>query len=59
MPVSGTVFIGDGSERRQLTKRSIVPVETQIDATEGEVELTFETVEDDTAKYGAFQHGVF
>ena len=59
VPVSGSVFIGDGAERRLLTNRSIVPVETHIDATEGEVELTFETAPEDTAAYGEFQHGVF
>ena len=59
VPVSGSVFIGDGAERRLLTSRSIVPVETHIDATEGEVELTFETAPEDTATYGEFQHGVF
>ncbi len=59
VPVSGSVFIGEGARRRLLTARSIVPVETHIDATEGEVELTFETAPQDTAAYGEFQHGVF
>ena len=59
VPVSGTVFVGDGAQRRELTARRIVPVETLIDATDGQVELTFETFEEDAAKYGPFQHGVF
>ena len=58
-PVSGSVFFGEGARRRLLTARSIVPVETHIDATDGEVELTFETAPQDTAAYGEFQHGVF
>jgi hypothetical protein len=59
VPVSGTVFVGDGSQRRELTARRIVPVETLIDATDGQVELTFETFEEDAEKYGPYQHGVF
>ena len=59
VPVSGTVFVGDGAQRRELKARRIVPVETLIDATDGQVELTFETFEEDAAKYGPFQHGVF
>ena len=34
-------------------------METLIDATDGQVELTFETFEEDAAKYGPYQHGVF
>jgi hypothetical protein len=52
-PVSGTVFLGEGDNRRRLTARTIVPIATQVDATDGEVELVFETVEHD------FQRGVF
>ena len=59
VPVSGTVFVGDGAERRELKARRIVPVETLIDATDGRVELTFETFEGDADKYGPFQRGVF
>ena len=58
-PVSGSVFVGEGARRRLLTARSIVPVETQIDATDGQVELTLETAPQDNAAYGEFQHGVF
>jgi DNA-binding beta-propeller fold protein YncE len=57
VPVSGSVFVGD--ERRELKARRIVPVETLIDATDGQVELTFETFEEDADKYGPYQHGVF
>ena len=53
------MFVGDGAQRRELTARRIVPVETLIDATDGQVELTFETFEEDAAKYGPYQHGVF
>ena len=53
------MFVGDGEQRRRLTARTILPVETLVDATEGEVELTFETAEQDTAAYGEFQSGVF
>ena len=59
VPVSGTVFVGDGAERRELKARRIVPVETLIDATDGRVELTFETFEGDADRYGPFQRGVF
>ena len=48
-PVSGTVLV-DG---RPLGERTIVPVATEIDATDGRVELVFET----TA--GEFQEGTF
>lgn len=57
--VSGSVFIGEGARRRLLTERSIVPVETHIDATDGQVELTLETAEPDRQAYGEFQSGVF
>jgi hypothetical protein len=52
-PVSGTVFVGDGNQRRRLTSRTIVPLETLVDATDGEVELVLETVT------SGFQSGVF
>jgi DNA-binding beta-propeller fold protein YncE len=52
-PLSGTVFVEQGDRRRRLTRRTIVPVETLVDTTDGEVELVFET----TA--GDFQRGVF
>jgi hypothetical protein len=52
-PVSGTVFVGEGQDRRRLTGRTIVPMATQLDATDGEVELVLETVAQ------GFQRGVF
>lgn len=52
-PVSGTVTVGEGDDRHRLTKRTIIPVATLVDATDGEVELEFET----TAH--GFQQGVF
>jgi hypothetical protein len=52
-PVSGAVFVGTGAQRSRLTERTIVPVTTELDATDGAVELVFETVEQD------FQRGVF
>ncbi len=48
-PVSGTVLV-DG---RRLAKRTIVPVTTEIDTTDGRVELVFEKTS------GAFQQGTF
>jgi hypothetical protein len=51
--VSGTVTVGEGDDRHRLTKRTIIPVATLVDATDGEVELEFET----TAR--GFQQGVF
>jgi DNA-binding beta-propeller fold protein YncE len=54
-PVSGTVLV-DG---RPLTTRTIVPLETEIDVTEGSVELSFETAPPDRATLGPFQEGTF
>jgi hypothetical protein len=57
-PVSGSVFVGAGERRRRLTARTIVPVATQVDATDGEVELVFETVANDFQR-GRFSEGAF
>jgi len=58
-PMSGTVFVGAGEQRQRLTARTIVPLETQIDTTDGRVELMLETAPPDLGTYGAFQDGVF
>jgi len=58
-PLSGTVFVGAGEQRRRLTSRTILPVETEVDTTEGRVELVLETAPRDLDAFGAFQDGVF
>jgi hypothetical protein len=58
-PLSGTVFVGTGDKRRRLTARTILPVETEVDTSDGRVELVLETAPDDLDTFGAFQDGVF
>jgi len=57
-PVEGDVYVGEGALRRRLDGRAIVPVEAHIDATEGEVELVFETVQHGFID-GRFSEGSF
>jgi DNA-binding beta-propeller fold protein YncE len=58
-PLEGDVFVGTGDDRQRLTERSIIPVDTELDTTDGRVRLSFETAAQDLAKYGRFQDGVF
>ena len=58
-PVSGRVFVGTGADRERLTERTIVPLETQVDATDGRVALSFELTERGQYQAGDFWDGAF
>jgi hypothetical protein len=58
-PVSGTVFVGAGEDRERLTERTIIPLETQVDATDGRVALSFATTARGEYQSGDFWDGAF
>ena len=56
----GTVYAGKGDKRRRLSGRTIVPVGTSFDTSDGQVKLEFETKPgDDRDTYGRYMEGEF
>ena len=56
----GQVYVGRGKARRALTRRTLLPVGTAIDATEGTVKLEFEPRPGaDRDRYGRYMEGEF
>jgi hypothetical protein len=58
-PVSGDVVVHTGSEVTPLTRRTLVPIGSTIDASDGQVRLEFATAPADQDAYGPVQSGEF
>jgi hypothetical protein len=53
------VFVGTGADRERLTERTLVPLETEVDATDGRVALSLEQAERGQYQSGEFWDGAF
>jgi hypothetical protein len=58
--VSGTVTVATAGKKRKLGSRELIPVGSEVDATDGHVRLEFETAPgEDRSKYGRLMDGEF